>query len=85
MAKAMRVAGKSGSQLADELGVHRNTINNYLHGRSTPDRRTLMAWAMACGVPLEWLERGEWAPWDSNPQPTDYEHWPDGVAAGDAA
>ena len=84
LAKALRVGHKSGAQLARELGVHRNTINNYLNGRTRPDRRTLIAWAMSTGVPLEWLESGVvpgppeeggpgqgWAPWGSNPQPTD--------------
>ena len=59
MAKALRVARKSGAQLAIELGVHRNTINNYLNGRTRPDRRTIIAWAMACGVSVEWLETGQ--------------------------
>ena len=60
--KAMRVRGISTSELADELGVHRNTINNYLGGRSPIDRRTLVAWAFACGVPVRWLESGEPGP-----------------------
>lgn len=58
LAKALRVSGKSNGQLATELGVHRNTISNYLSGRQAPDRRTLIAWAFATGVPVEWLENG---------------------------
>lgn len=57
--KAMRVAGFSTSQLAEQLGVHRNTVTNCLSGRSLPDRRTLIAWAFATGVPVEWLETGQ--------------------------
>lgn len=57
--KAMRVSGQSAVSLAAALGVHRNTIGNYLSGRTPVDRRTLIAWAMACGVPLEWLETGQ--------------------------
>ena len=56
--KSMRVSGHSSGSLGRELGVHRNTISNYLSGRSPMDRRTLISWAFATGVPLVWLERG---------------------------
>lgn len=56
--KALRISGKSTGALAAELEVHRNTISNYLHGRTRPDRRTLISWALATGVPLDWLEHG---------------------------
>ena len=56
--KSLRISGKGSSALADELGVHRNTIANYMSGRTPIDRRTLIAWAMSTGVPLEWLEHG---------------------------
>jgi transcriptional regulator with XRE-family HTH domain len=57
--KALRHSGKSTQQMADELGVHRNTISNYTSGRKQPDRRTILAWAVATGVPVVWLETGE--------------------------
>jgi len=57
--KALRHSGKSTQQMADELGVHRNTISNYTSGRKRPDRRTILAWAVATGVSVEWLEIGE--------------------------
>lgn len=56
--KALRVRDITPTELAKELGVHRNTINNYLAGRSPIDRRTILAWAMACGVSPVWLEHG---------------------------
>lgn len=56
--KALRVSGHTAGSLAEALGVHRNTIGNYLSGRTPIDKRTLMAWAMACGVPIAWLETG---------------------------
>lgn len=56
--KSLRLSGKSATTLADELGVHRNTINNYLSAKTAIDRRTLMAWALVTGVPLAWLEHG---------------------------
>lgn len=82
LAKSLRVAGVKPGEMADYLEVHRNTVGAYLHGRTNPDHRTLALWAMRCGVPLEWLKHGtvpaprsggdQWAPWDSNPQPTVY-------------
>ncbi len=63
--KAMRERGTSATRLAEDLGVHRNTINNYLSGKSRLDRRTILAWAMACGVSPVWLEHGT-----INPPPT---------------
>lgn len=65
--KSLRVSGHTTKTLGDALGVHRNTISNYLTGRSPLDRRTLIAWAFATGVPVEWLEHGE----GYTPRPTD--------------
>lgn len=59
MAKALKVAGLSVQDMADFLGVSRNTVGNYTHGRTKPDKRTLMLWAMGTGVPQGWLETGE--------------------------
>lgn len=74
--KALRVSGKATGTLASDLDVHRNTISNYLHGRTRPDRRTLIAWSLATGVPLEWLEHGAISGGNGGPgsstQPTDY-------------
>lgn len=56
--KSMRVSGHTTTSLSKALDVHRNTISNYLAGRTTIDRRTLIAWSFATGVPLEWLEHG---------------------------
>lgn len=46
-----------------------------------PQPRDIAAWALATGVSRHWLETGDpsgpvesassWAPWDSNPQPTE--------------
>lgn len=56
--KALRVSGLSAQELAAQLGIHRNSISNYTSGRVAPDRRTLIAWAMATGVRLDWLIDG---------------------------
>lgn len=70
--KSLRVSPfRTSTDLAAALGVHRNTVSNYLSGRIKPDRRTLMAWALACGVPFAWLE-GVGTP-DANEAPTEGE------------
>ncbi len=74
--KALRLAGMSAPEMARFLSVHRNTMNNWLNGKTAPNHRTLLLWSMKTGVPLPWLEGGDetptWAPRDSNAQPTDY-------------
>jgi len=59
MAKALRESGVTAAQMAEYLNVHRNTVSNYLHGRSTPNRATLIAWAYCTRYPLEWLVTGQ--------------------------
>ena len=61
LAKSLRVSGMKPGDMARALDVHRNTVGNYLNGRTQLDRRTLIAWAFACSpeVTLEWLETGE--------------------------
>jgi transcriptional regulator with XRE-family HTH domain len=56
--KSMRISGHTARTLGQALDVHRNTVSNYLTGRTQVDRRTLIAWAFATGVPVEWLENG---------------------------
>ncbi|MEV8339250.1 helix-turn-helix transcriptional regulator [Leucobacter sp. NPDC077196] len=58
LAKALDVAGMSNQEMADCLGVSRNTISNYTHGNSSPRKLYMREWAMRTGVPLEWLETG---------------------------
>lgn len=62
MARALEVAGLSREDIASELDVHRNTISNYLNGKTTPTRAVLIAWHLRTGVPLEWLQTGEMSP-----------------------
>lgn len=58
--KSMRQRGvTSASDMALLLGMHRNSVQDYLNGKRVPDRRTMLAWAFATGVPLEWLETGK--------------------------
>ncbi|MGO3021921.1 MAG: helix-turn-helix domain-containing protein [Brevibacterium sp.] len=87
MTKSLSVSGVSVQAMADTLGVSRNTVSNWINGRTQPQRRTdLATWAMRTGVPIEWIETGELknppepggprgddgcATRDSNPQPSD--------------
>ncbi|WP_366076933.1 helix-turn-helix transcriptional regulator [uncultured Aeromicrobium sp.] len=52
------------SQLAETIGVARNTIARVEQGATTPRRPVLIAWALACGVSLHWIETGEAPPSD---------------------
>ena len=83
MAKALEHSRVTVSEMADYLGVSRQTIGNWMHGRTQPSKGDLRLWAMRTGVPLEWIETGRTgsgAPrgggqlphLDSNEEPCDY-------------
>lgn len=72
LAKALRVAGMGNQEMADYLGVSRNTVSAYVNGRGEPKRAYLVLWALRTGVDLEWIETGR-ARRDSNSQPSDLE------------
>ena len=55
---AREAAGMDQEQLATAIGVARNTVGNAENGRTEPRTITLNAWALATGVPLEWLVNG---------------------------
>lgn len=69
LTKALRHAKVGVSEMGEYLGVTRNTVGNYLHGRTVPDKRTLRLWAIRCGVPLEWIEDGVITEGDGPPEP----------------
>lgn len=70
--KAREYAGLDQRQLADEMGVSRNSVSNYEHGHVQPRKIVLRAWAMVTGVPYEWLVDGELPRPDSNREPAGY-------------
>lgn len=79
MALAMEVAGLDREKLAEELGVHRNTVTNWVKGHTPPSRAVLIAFAFRCGVPFNWLLTGE-RTYDNGPdsgpgQVTDMSVW----------
>lgn len=58
LAKSLKESGLSVQQMADYFDVHRNTVSGWLHGRITPDTRTLRLWALRTAVPYEWIKDG---------------------------
>lgn len=56
---ALDVADVTPEQLAEELGVHVNTVWNYTAGRTRPRRPTLRIISQMTGVSLRWLETGD--------------------------
>jgi len=57
-------------ELADLIGVSRNTIGNYEGGDTTHMRKiVLKQWALACGVSLDWIMTGE-SPHETPPNGT---------------
>jgi transcriptional regulator with XRE-family HTH domain len=56
--KARELTGLEKAEFAAQLDVSRNTITNYEQGKVKPRTVVLRAWAMRCGVSLEWLRDG---------------------------
>lgn len=55
---ALEVEDIGVQEMADYLGVERNSVSRWINGRTQPSKQTLRLWAMRTGVPLEWLETG---------------------------
>jgi len=60
--KARESAGMNQSTLAETTGISRRSISSYESSEAMPKRPQLIAWALATGVPLEWLETGAESP-----------------------
>jgi transcriptional regulator with XRE-family HTH domain len=58
MRKALQVSGIGVQEIADYLGVARNTVSTWINGRNRPSPAVVRLWAMRTGVPLEWLAGG---------------------------
>ncbi|MFC5432667.1 helix-turn-helix domain-containing protein [Microbacterium suwonense] len=61
---ALRHTGIGVQEIADRLQVSRNAVSSWINGRHKPRRRDLVAFAMATGYPVRWLETGEAPPQD---------------------
>jgi transcriptional regulator with XRE-family HTH domain len=55
---AREEAGLEQTELAERMGVSRNVVSNAESGRTRPRKIVFNAWALACGVPVSWLENG---------------------------
>jgi len=56
--KAREHAGLEQRELADRLGIHRQSVARYEKGDAEPRLPVLRTWAMETGVDLDWLEDG---------------------------
>jgi len=70
--KARETRGLTQAELVDLTGISRRAMTRYESGETIPRRPHVIAWAMATGVALAWLEDEECAVRDSNPEPADY-------------
>lgn len=57
--KARELTGMDQKDFAAALGMSRNTVSNYEVGNTPPKRMALNAWALATGIPVEWLLTGQ--------------------------
>jgi transcriptional regulator with XRE-family HTH domain len=59
--KARQFAGLTPEELAERIGVTPRTVYNYETGKATRPA-ALKLWALATGVPFQWIETGEFDP-----------------------
>ena|SRR5215467_11822734 len=57
--KSLRHADIGSQEMADYLGVSRNSVSNWISGRFTPGLPVLRAWAQRTEVSLAWLVTGD--------------------------
>lgn len=67
LALAREVAGIDQLAMSHALGCTRPTVSNYERGFTMPRRSVLVAWALATGVDVEWLETGNEKPHQDGP------------------
>lgn len=59
LARSLEWSGVSKPAMAEHLGVSRQTIDNYIKGRTVIPRGYLFAWADKCRIPFDWLAFGD--------------------------
>lgn len=65
--KARSLTGLTVAEFAEQIGVSDRTINNAEGDRRAVRKITLNAWALATGVPIEWLKTGHVSGSDDGP------------------
>lgn len=58
MRKTLRHSDIGVQEMAEYLGVSRNTVGSWINGRIRPDVRTMRLWALRTGYPYAWLTTG---------------------------
>lgn len=57
--KAREDAGYRQAELAERIGISTRSVGKYESGAADPRRPTILSWAIATGVPVEWLTEGQ--------------------------
>ncbi|WP_336625574.1 MULTISPECIES: helix-turn-helix domain-containing protein [unclassified Microbacterium] len=52
------LTGMEQAEVAEALGIARNTVSNWETGRSEPTATAFVRWARLTGVTLDWLAEG---------------------------
>lgn len=61
------LAGFGQREFAEATGIGRSSVQNYESGATKPRRPQLIAWAMATGFSMDWLQTGEDPHQDGDP------------------
>jgi predicted transcriptional regulator len=70
----MVFAGLTTKELSAELGITQFTVQRHMRGDTLPDVQQIVRYCAVLRISADALLRDEaWAPWGSNPQPTDCE------------
>lgn len=58
MKKALRDAKMTTTEMAEYLGITRETAGRYMSGSAKVPLQTLRLWSLRTGVPMEWITDG---------------------------
>lgn len=74
LALALEASGVEPADMAEDLGVHVNSIHNWMGGRTNPKLGMIKLWALRTGVPYTWILDGV-EPGDSPEQVKRPDRW----------
>lgn len=57
--KTLRHSTMSATEMADYLGVGRETVSRWLNAKTEPSEAIVKLWAIRMGVSYQWLRNGE--------------------------